>query len=232
MAADPELASSEWLRTRPLVFVDDLADPRIDDEDLHHLERSLRLPAGAEITVGDGEGRWQRALLESTASLIGDPILEPEPSWPLTIAFTPVKGQKPEWIVQKLTEIGVQRIVPLVTERSVVRWDGDRSARHLARWPRVIREAAMQSRQVRLPSFDQPVAVSDFVAATPDARAADPAGSPADSVVRTLMIGPEGGWSESERLLAPLVSLPGGVLRAETAALVAAAVLVDRRTST
>ena len=225
MAADHELSSSDWLRTRPLVFVEDLADPRIEDADFHHLERSLRLPLGSEISVGDGQGRWQRARLAPTAELMGETVLAPEPRWPLTIAFTPVKGQKPEWVVQKLTEIGVQRIVPLVTERSVVRWDGDRSARHLARWPRVIREAAMQSRQVRLPSFDLPVAVSDFVLATPDAREADPAGAPADSAVRTLMIGPEGGWSANELEGRPSRSLPGGILRAETAAIAAGTLL-------
>lgn len=222
-------SEDDWLRTRPLVFVEDLAVPSIEADDLHHLERSLRLLPGAEISVSDGHGSWQRARLAPTAELLGEPELEAEPRWPLTVAFTPVKGQKPEWIVQKLTELGVQRIVPLVTERSVVRWDDDRRARQFARWPRVIREAAMQSRQVRLPTFGEPRTPAEFVSEVPDARIADPGGEPADSSVRSVMIGPEGGWSTDERALAATVSLPGGVLRAETAAVVAAAILADRR---
>jgi 16S rRNA (uracil1498-N3)-methyltransferase len=223
-------SAGDWRRTRPMVFVADLGNLELDPEDHHHLSRSLRVADGGEITVADGRGRWQRARLGRVAEPVDGVIVEdPPPPWDITIAFTPVKGQKPEWIVQKLTELGVSHIAPLSTERSVVRWDPSRSSRHLERWPRVIREAAMQSRQVRLPTFSPPCAYSDYVAANPEAVAADPAGSLPQRRLRHLMIGPEGGFSPPELDRVSLVSLPGGVLRAETAAIVAGAVLAGLR---
>ncbi len=76
----------------------------------------------------------------------------------MTVAFSPVKGDRPEWAVQKLTELGVDRIVPLVAARSVVRWTGDRGAAVVERWRRVAREAAMQSRRAWLPAVEEAVA--------------------------------------------------------------------------
>ena len=64
----------------------------------------------------------------------------------LTVAFAPVKGERPEWVVQKLTELGIDRIVPLVSERSVVRWSGARGKATVERLRRVAREAAAQCR--------------------------------------------------------------------------------------
>ena len=72
----------------------------------------------------------------------------------LTVAFAPTKGERPEWVVQKLTELGVDRIVPLISERSVVRWAGERGAGAVERLRRVAREAAAQSRRVWLPDVE------------------------------------------------------------------------------
>ena len=69
----------------------------------------------------------------------------------LTVAFAPTKGERPEWVVQKLTELGVDRIVPLISERSVIRWAGERGTGAVERLRRVAREAAAQSRRVWLP---------------------------------------------------------------------------------
>ena len=69
----------------------------------------------------------------------------------LTVAFAPVKGERPEWVVQKLTELGIDRIVPLLSERSVVRWSGARGKATVERLRRVAREAAAQCRRVWLP---------------------------------------------------------------------------------
>ena len=69
----------------------------------------------------------------------------------LTIGFALIKGGRPELVVQKLTELGVDAIVPFTAEHSVARWDANRATRHIERLRRVAREAAMQSRQVRIP---------------------------------------------------------------------------------
>ena len=104
-----------------MVFVDDLDAPSLAGDDEHHLRRVLRVRDGEEITLADGSGRWR-------AATFGDPVraasaihVEPEPVPMITIAFALVKGDRPEFVVQKLTELGVDRIVPFVAARSVVR---------------------------------------------------------------------------------------------------------------
>jgi 16S rRNA (uracil1498-N3)-methyltransferase len=111
---------------RAHVFVDDLAAPRLAADDRHHLTRVLRLSAGAVVTVADGRGRWRSCRLGSGPDLevVGDIVADPEPRPAITVAFGLVKGERPELVVQKLTELGVDRIVPFAAERSVVRWDG------------------------------------------------------------------------------------------------------------
>ena len=75
------------------------------------------------------------------------------------MAFAPVKGERPEWVVQKLTELGIDRIVPLRTERSVVRWTGERGQATVERLRRVAREAAAQCRRVWLPEVGDTAAL-------------------------------------------------------------------------
>ena len=133
----------------------------------------------------------------------------------LTVAFAPAKGDRPEWVVQKLTELGVDRIVPLQTARSVVRWDGERGRRAVERLRRVAREAAAQSRRAYLPEVSR----SDLAALAepppgpaPVARAE--LGGPPPAGDSTVAVGPEGGWSDEERRL----GRPDGRPRADGAA--------------
>ena len=103
--------------------------------------------------------------------------MEPAADPPVTVAFAPPKGDRPEWAVQKLTELGVDRIVPLVAARSVVRWTGDRAAAPVERLRRVAREAAMQSRRAWLPVVEEPSSFA-AVAARPGAALAVAGGDP------------------------------------------------------
>ncbi|MDA3039797.1 MAG: RsmE family RNA methyltransferase [Actinomycetota bacterium] len=228
---DPAIGAGSWLREHPLAFVEDLEVPELDEVDYHHFSRSLRLRDGEPISVSDGRGRWRPAHLGRVVEASGPIVETDQPAWPITVAFAPVKAQRPEWIVQKLTELGVDHIVPLRTERSVVRWDADRAGRQSERWAKTIREAAMQCRQVRLPSFDPVTDIGTMLSQYPHAALADPEGRPVGESDRTLLIGPEGGWGVGERLGGELRSLPGGILRAETASIVAAAMLVHIRKS-
>ena len=210
-------------------FVDDVAVPVLDPDDRHHLERVLRVGAGDLITVADGRGGWRPCRFGAELEPSGEIVFEPPPAPQVTVAFTVVKGDRPEWTVQKLTELGVDVIVPMHAERSVVRWIGERGERHVARLRRVAREAAMQSRRSRLPMVE-PVASFAEVVARPEARLAAPGGRPpriGDSVV---LIGPEGGWSDAERAAGvPAIGLGPTVLRAETAAVAAAVLLTALR---
>lgn len=214
------------LRHRPLVFVADLTRPELDPDDHHHLARALRVKPGTEVTLSDGRGRWRVARFDRHPDPIGDVVDGDGPAGAVLVAFTPVKGDRPEWVVQKLTELGVATIVVVEAQRSVVRWDQARAGRQLERFARVAREAAMQSRRLSLPVIEGVVPAGE-VLARPGVAVAEPGGRPPRRTDQALAIGPEGGWTGEELAQAgDPVGLPGGVLRAETAAVAAATLLV------
>lgn len=223
------MSLNEW-RSKPLIFVADLEHPVLDDGDLHHYQRVRRLADGEPITISDGAGSWRPALFGSAPRVEGAIRIEPVPEHPSTVGFTPVKGERPEWVVQKLTELGVDVILPLQTMRSVVRWDGTRAAKQVAKWETIAREASMQSRRVRIPTVLPVTTLTEALGAAGGAVVfAEPGGEPLDPAVdRFVLIGPEGGWDAGELEGHALRSLPGGVLRAETAAVAAAVLLASR----
>jgi 16S rRNA (uracil1498-N3)-methyltransferase len=139
-----------------MVFVDDPSHPVLTGDDARHLLDVLRLRPGESVVAGAGS--WVpcrvagptggRAPGELDAVLVADgELVTATPAVPaVTVAFVPAKGDRPEWVVQKLTELGVDRIVPVTSRRSVVRWDPDRAERAAARLRRVAREAAAHLR--------------------------------------------------------------------------------------
>ena len=225
------------------VFVDDLAAPTLSDDDQHHLARVLRVRDGESVSASNGRGgwrlcQWRDGRLDAASDV--QHVAAPAPR--IGVAFVPVKGDRPEWAVQKLTEIGVDDIIVLApTRRAVVRWGDDK---HLRKLQVVAREAAMQSRRVWLPTVTGPVSLAE-VCARPGAAVADPAGEPLDAeplnaaardasapspATSLIIIGPEGGFDADE--LTPSVrrvSLGDTILRAETATLVAATLLANLR---
>jgi 16S rRNA (uracil1498-N3)-methyltransferase len=225
--ARPGDAGLSPLTARAHAFVIDLAAPRLSSGDHHHLARVLRLPPGSEVTVGDGAGRWRPARLTGGPEVepVGDVVADTRPSPPLTVAFALVKGDRPELVVQKLTELGVDRIVPFAAERSVVRWDERKADRQAARLSEVARHAAMQCRRTWLPQVDRLASFAD-VAGLPAAAMADIEGGPPTLAHPTVLVGPEGGWSRAERSVSlPCVQISGHVLRTETAAVTISALL-------
>lgn len=212
------------------VFVADLDGPELDDDDRHHLGRVLRLRIGERVTVGDGAGSWRAAVWTgSGVDPTGEVQRVARPGPPITIAFALTKGDKPELVVQKLTEVGVDDIVAFPAARSVVRWDDDRRTRHLHRLERVVREAAMQSRRAWLPTVSIAASFA-AVARHPGAALADLDGDPPSLARPVVLVGPEGGWSDDERAtVTARVGLGDAVLRAETAALTAGALLTALR---
>ncbi|MGA1638135.1 MAG: 16S rRNA (uracil(1498)-N(3))-methyltransferase [Ilumatobacteraceae bacterium] len=214
------------------VFVDHLDSPSLTDTDQHHLSRVLRVRDGERVTASDGRGSWRScAWADGGLRADGDLVTEAAPLQRVGVAFVPVKGDRNEWSVQKLTEIGIDDIVLLApTRRSVVRWtDTDKQLRKLSL---VAREAAMQSRRVWLPRVTAGVSLSD-VLSMPGVAVADPAASlfvspaastPADPTL--IVVGPEGGFDDDEiPANVPRVRLGDTILRAETATLVAATLL-------
>lgn len=213
----------------PHVLVDDLDLPVLTDDDRHHLDRVRRIASGASITLGDGAGRWRTARFGDPITVVGDVWVEPEPEPRLTVAFALVKGTRPEWVTQKLTELGVDVIIPFEATRSVVRWDPRRRDQNHRKLERVVREAAMQARRAWLPEV-RPVMSFDDVASLPGAVLAHRDGGPITAAHTTVLIGPEGGWSEEELAAGhPHVGLGPQVLRAETATLAAGTLLCAHR---
>ena len=228
MTPDP----APWRSAAAQVLVADLAEPELDRDAAHHLGRVLRLRAGDEVCATDGAGGWRSCTFDGAASLEPRAEVEqaPAPTSPVTVGFALVKGAKPEMVVQKLTELGVDRIVVFAARRSVVRWDDERSAKHLERLARVAAEACAQSRRLWLPSVE----VGQLADLLRDgAVAADAGGRALRAGDRAVVVGPEGGWDDDELRDADgtdaRVALGEHVLRAETAAITAGALLTTLR---
>jgi 16S rRNA (uracil1498-N3)-methyltransferase len=213
--------------TAPHAIVVDVDAPVLADDDRHHLARVRRLRAGDLLSVTDGRGSWRWCGFGDELEALDDVVRDPEPDPLLTVAFAIVKGERPELVVQKLTELGIDIIVPFLAERSVVRWDGDKAGRQTDRLRKVAREATMQSRRTWLPEL-RAAETFDEVATLAGATIADFDGDALRPGHTTILIGPEGGWSESERRL-PRVGLGPNVLRAETAAIAAATLMTTFR---
>lgn len=226
----------------------------IADGDGHHLARVLRVRVGDVVTIADGRGAWRpgrvRAVDGAVIGWVADGAVRIEPVVPpgIAVAFALGKGDRPERVVRQLTELGVDRIRPVTTVRTVVRWDATKVAAAHARFVRVAREAAMQSRRARLPRVDAPVPLTDLagedglLVGAPDAPGfrqlpprSDTGPGPrgvGDPAVWTAVVGPEGGFAPGElEALGPYRTVAVGptVLRTETAPVAIAAVLSARR---
>lgn len=217
------------------VFVDDLDALALSDADAHHVFRVLRVRPGEAVTASDGAGRWRLCrAVDGGVEPDGDIVEVARPVPAITLAFALTKGDKPEWTVQKLTELGVDRIAPMTTAHVVVKWSPDKSARAQERFAEVARAAAMQARLAWLPEIAAVTTFADVVAdvvSGPDVALAHPGGEAPSLARPTLLIGPEGGWSADELAAAPAtVDLGDTNLRAETAAIAAAVRLASLRT--
>lgn len=229
--------------------MEDLSTPQLSGDDARHLATVRRLRSGEIVVASDGRGRWRpcrvvlaageaaagRRQRERTAGLElipdGPVVTEPEELPRITVAFSLVKGDRTDWAVAKLVELGADEIVPMICERTVVR-PGDGSAGHRpGRLERIAREAAMQARRVRLPQVSEPRPLTAIVeSAGALACLAEPGGAPPSLERPVVLVGPEGGWSPGEIELATSqqlgrITLATHVLRVETAAVAAGTIL-------
>jgi 16S rRNA (uracil1498-N3)-methyltransferase len=219
-------------------FVDDLARPVLTERDVHHFGRVLRLRPGETVSVSDGKGGTRLCQwLGDGLGLLTAPSWEPPPHPLLTVGFALTKGDNPDWAVQKLTEAGVDRVVLIVSDRCVARWRPGQEDRQLDRLREIARQAAMQSRRSWLPLVDGPVPFPALVPAERGQTSGDIAlavqgGVPLALSTPTVLVGPEGGWSDEELAAVPearRIGLGPNVLRAETAAVAAGLILAALR---
>jgi 16S rRNA (uracil1498-N3)-methyltransferase len=231
----------------PEAFAHDGARVTLSDDETRHLRDVLRLRAGEEAFVFDGEGREfacvvSEAVARRAATLeVRGPVEPPRPESPLalTLAVALLKGEKFDLVVQKATELGAVRIAPVETKRADVRLrDAREAARRVERWRRLALEASKQSGRARVPSISIPTSFESFVNSetTPHALcllfaerdgeslSALHAGDAQTASEIYALIGPEGGWDDDEIAHArergwTIITLGGRTLRAETAAI-------------
>lgn len=207
-----------------------------------HLTRVLRLQAGAQLILFNGDGRDYRAHLTNlgqppTLAVDTAGAIEPPARIQIRLAIGVSKGERMDYAIQKAVELGVSRISPLFTERSVVQLGGERLERRMAHWRGVLIGACEQSGRRRLPAFDGATHFEDWISTAPaeglllDARAEQAlVAIPPPETQVTLLVGPEGGLASGERDRALRhgflpVRLGPRVLRTETAPLAAIAAI-------
>jgi 16S rRNA (uracil1498-N3)-methyltransferase len=242
----PELLSGDWPAQPGSALV------RLPPDLSRQLFTVLRLRPGARVLLLDGSGWEYLAELagggakEALARILERRPSAGEPRLHLTLYAALLKGQHLEWVLQKGTELGVSAFVPIVTVRTIVRGATGVAFKKRARWERILREAAEQCRRARIPQLSDPLPFADacreaasshervfmpYVQESGRGLAEAACGAPPERAA--LLIGPEGGFDETEARLAlergiEPVSLGPRTLRAETAALAAATILMDR----
>lgn len=220
----------------------------LNTEETRHLRDVLRLRAGDKINVFDGAGseflcRIREIGKKETAIEIIEKVAPaaPESALELTLAVALLKGEKFDLVVQKACELGVSRIVPLVTKRADVKLkDQKETEKKLERWRKIVIESSKQCGRARLMKIETPVLFAGFAnEANADSLFFSErngtsfenflAGKPQIKQV-TAVIGSEGGWDDAEIEMASannfhIITLGGRILRAETAAIVIPALL-------
>jgi 16S rRNA (uracil1498-N3)-methyltransferase len=214
---------------------------RLDEAASRHLARVLRLASGHPVVLFDGEGRRADARIDTVSrgqvavrvEAVSAPA--PEPALKVTLAQGIARGERMDYALQKAVELGVHRLVPLATERSVVQLRGERLARRTAHWRAVVVASCEQSQWPHLPRLEPlrdlgawlAEAAGPGILLDPTAEATLP-DLPPPAGTLNLLVGPEGGLSAREVTLATQagfrrVRLGPRVLRTETAPLAALA---------
>ena len=221
-----------------------MADVR--GEDARHLTRVLRAESGQRYEISDSQSAYLAEIVEARSDRVVFRIIEPieTPAVPvrMTLCAVLIKFDRFEWIIEKATELGVDRILPVETarcEKGLL----EASRKRTERWTRIARESSQQSRRLRAPEilpaarfdrcltteadyrfFLEETTAPALLRMLPDRR------SDADRIA--LLTGPEGGWTDAERHAAAAAgwqpaSLGPQVLRAETAATAGIAILMN-----
>ncbi len=217
-------------------------------DEARHLRDVLRLKNGDEVYVFDGSGREFRCVLLNSkrdeAELEIEAEVEPakpESHLQLKLGVALLKGEKFDLVVQKATELGVKQVTPLITRYADIHLrDQTDAAKRVARWQRIALEAAKQSGRAFVPEISEPAPFAVFVGTNDSdlclmfserdgTSLSSLTTNPAPQSVSAL-VGSEGGWSDEEieqarTQNAHVITLGGRILRAETAAITATALL-------
>lgn len=225
---------------RHRVFVEALTPTvTVSGDEFHHSIRVVRVRVGEDVEVFDRAGNAARGVVESierdrAVIAVGEPVPSRESPLPVHLAMSIIQIEKFELVLQKATELGVRTIIPLVTDRIELR--AERYSGKMERWNRVVFEAVKQCGRTVVPVIEAPAGFEDVIA-RPGVKILFDADAPAAQIDRpldvTILIGPEGGWTEEELRAARdrgvlLQPLGPRRLRAETAAIAAVSVITAR----
>ncbi len=213
---------------------------RITGPDAHHLTRVLRVEPGQQFEISDNQAVYLAEVESARKDLVSfsvrEKVASADPLVRTIILASLIRFERMEWMLEKATELGVARIVPVRAERSEKGLEQG-AGKRMERWNRIVREASEQSRRARLPEIGVPVTLAGALgteaayryvleeAEAPPLLPALPAEREPGATV-ALLVGPEGGWTEREREQIAAagwrpVSLGSQILRAETAAIAA-----------
>jgi len=217
-------------------------------DDSRHALTVLRLKSGAQVEVISDGRRWLAEIVGEENRIVCvrklDPLPSSEPKLAVTLFQGIPKADKMDWIVQKATELGVSRVVPVAMERSVVRLSAADAVKKVERWQKISREAGKQSGRCILPDISLPVTLEQLTAGydLPSLNVvpweeADGFGPLAlhethpEAESLGILIGPEGGISVREISLLKAkgflpITLGKRILRTETAGIAAVASLM------
>jgi 16S rRNA (uracil1498-N3)-methyltransferase len=218
---------------------------QVTGDEAFHLTRVLRVEVGQKYEISDNQSAYlaeiETARRDLVTFLVGDRLPESEPLLKATVYASLIRFERFELLLEKATELGVSKIVPVQAERSEKGLERA-AVKRLARWRRVVREASEQSRRTHLPVLEEPVRFASIMAAREAHRFLLDEDRSAMPILQALprkesrgdyaalLVGPEGGWSARERsgLVETgwqAVSLGPYVLKAETSVLAALAIL-------
>ena len=239
-------AALPCLLARRRFFVDRIHDnlAELTGDGARHLARVLRAEPGQRYEISDNQRAYLAEIAAITAQRVTFAMIEPLPAPPpqpeITLYAALIKFDRFEWIVEKATELGVSRLVPVNAERSE-KGLAAAATKRIDRWRKIARESGQQSRRLRLPEISPAellaIALADasplrlFLDEQPGAPMLLQALASRDGQdAVAILTGPEGGWTDRERAAALAagwkpVSLGTQILRAETAAIAALAVL-------
>ena len=213
----------------------------IKGDDAVHIAKVLRMKVGEHLTACDTDGFEYETVVQSLGGVVVLDVIskktsENEPPYEATVYQSLVRGERFDTVLQKATELGAKRIVPVITSRCTVRLEKKEYEKKVTRWQRIVHEAAKQCGRASVPTVSCPIA---FEEAVKEAAQADlplfcfegegtlPITIHTETVpnMRTasVMIGPEGGYSDEEATLAKesgmkMTGLGRRILRTETAA--------------
>lgn len=212
----------------------------LDLDASHHLAKVLRIQAGEPLTLFDGKGHEAQAVVTSVSKdivqvMASTPVaINRESPINITVVQSLCTGDKMDWVIQKATELGAARIIPLSAHRSVLRLDGNRMEKRVAHWRAVAESATAQCGRTHQPEITP---VQSFVEMTNWWRAQpkpitgwclDPFASVSlgDAAITgplVILVGPEAGWTDEEETQAKTAGFVGvrcgpRILRTETAA--------------